>query len=227
MAGDASKRDDVDRTSPGKAFGELLPQSDRPTPVRAGPDETRAASFPLVGSEVLDVSGAAGARRRNMHDVIHSPDDEIAEQHRGPHEEAAVSFRSDPEAGDAGADLADQFGRSYLQSATTGEDISEIESADDLDTTEMGGPFIEIDIEGNAEQEEDEEETGATMNVNSLDIPTGERGQPFPTSEPPSGEAPAELRKAGLVPPGLEGAPRRLRRKRSRSADRPGRGNST
>ena len=65
----------------------------------------------------------------------------------GPLEEASVSFRPDPEAGDAGAGLADELGRSFLESATTGEDMSELESADDLMPSEVGGPFIEVGVD--------------------------------------------------------------------------------
>jgi len=71
-----------------------------------GPDEPRAAGFPWVGSDVLDVIGSGGVPRRAMHDIIHAPDDEIAERALGPLEEASVSFRPDPEASDAGADFA-------------------------------------------------------------------------------------------------------------------------
>ena len=74
------------------------------------PHQAEGASFPFVGSDVLDISGSGGAPRREMHDIIHSADDEIAEHHLGPLEEASVSFRPDPEAGDAGADLADELG---------------------------------------------------------------------------------------------------------------------
>jgi len=205
----ASGTQDNDRTSVGKALTEILPSSEPPRPVRAKvSDEPPAASFPWVGSDVLEISGAEGAARRDMHDVIHAPDDEITEQRLGPQEEASVSFRADPDAGDAGADFAEEFGRSYLQSVTTGEDISEIESASDLDTSELGGPFLEIDTEGNPVDESSVEETGDSDNVESLDIPTGERGQPIPTSQPPSGEVPRGLRSRG--------APARSGRRQSR-----------
>jgi hypothetical protein len=111
----------------------------------AGPrkrDEPSIASFPLVGSEVLDVIGSAGVPKRGMHDVIHSPDDGIAEHHLGPLQEASVSFRPDPEVGDAGADLAEELGQNYLRSVTTGEDMSELENPTEMDPTEIGGPFV-------------------------------------------------------------------------------------
>ena len=106
------------------------------------PDEPPIASFPLVGSEVLDVIGSAGVPKREMHDVIHSPDDGIVEHHLGPLQEASVSFRPDPEVGDAGADLAEEFGQNYLRSATTGEDMSELENPTEMAAAEVGGPFV-------------------------------------------------------------------------------------
>jgi hypothetical protein len=81
-----------------------------------------------------------------MHDIIHSSDDEIAEHHLGPLEEASASFRPDPDAGDAGADLADELGRSFLESATTGEDMSELENSEELMASELGEPFLEVDV---------------------------------------------------------------------------------
>jgi hypothetical protein len=106
------------------------------------PDEPPIASRPLVGSEVLDVIGSGGVPKREMHDVIHSPDDAIAEHHLGPLQEASVSFRPDPEVGDAGADFAEEFGQNFLRSATTGEDMSELENPTEMAPTEIGGPFL-------------------------------------------------------------------------------------
>jgi hypothetical protein len=105
-------------------------------------DHPPAASFPLVGSDVLDVVGSRGVPKREMHDIIHSPDDEIAEYPLGPMQEASVSFRPDPEIGDAAADLAEELGQSAMRSATTGEDVSELESAPEMAPTEIGGPFL-------------------------------------------------------------------------------------
>src|SRR5258708_39293278 len=105
----------------------------------AGPP---AASFPLAGSDVLDVIGSKGVPKREMHDIIHAPDDGIAEQPVGPQQEPSVSFHADPEVGDAGADLAEEFGRNYLQSATPGQDMSELENPSETDPTEVGGPSI-------------------------------------------------------------------------------------
>jgi hypothetical protein len=89
--------------------------------------------------------------------------------------------------------LAEEFGRSYLQSATTGEDMSEIENADDPDPSEVGGPFLELDAEGDAEDESYVEETGGPVGGEPVDIPVDERGEPAPASEPPSAEIPPEL----------------------------------
>ena len=77
-----------------------------------------------------------------MHDVIHSPDDGIAEYHLGPMQEASVSFRPDPGIGDAGADLAEELGENYLRLATSGEDMSELENPVESDPAEIGGPFL-------------------------------------------------------------------------------------
>ena len=106
------------------------------------PHDPPPVSFPLVGSDVLDVVGSRGVPKREMHDVIHSPDDGIAEVRLGPLQEASVSFHADPEIGDAGADLAQEFGENYLRSATTGEDMSELENPDEPDPNEFGGPFV-------------------------------------------------------------------------------------
>jgi hypothetical protein len=183
----------------GKALADVLPYSDPPPAVPAKvPPEPPGASFPFVGSDVLDVIGSGGAPRREMHDIIHAPDDEIVEHHLGPLEEANVSFRPDPEVGDAGADLAEDFGRSYLQSATADEDMSEVESADDMDPSEVGGPFLEIDDKGNPADESFIEETGGSAGE-PTDLPLGEPGGPVPASEPPSGEVPHPLEEAGAL----------------------------
>ena len=77
-----------------------------------------------------------------MHDVIHAPDDGIAEYHLGPQQEASVSFRPDPEVGDAAADLAEELGQNALRSATSGEDMSELEDQAETDAAEIDGPFV-------------------------------------------------------------------------------------
>jgi hypothetical protein len=114
----------------------------QPKAEQAASIEPPLASFPLVGSDVLDVVGSRGAAKREMHDVIHAPDDGIAEVALGPHEGASVSFRPDPTIGDAGADFAEEFGGNYLRSATTGEDMSELENPPEGDATEIAGPFV-------------------------------------------------------------------------------------
>jgi hypothetical protein len=81
----------------------------------------------LTGSEVLETSDAEGITRRAMHDVIHAPDDGRAQVLLAPGEEAAISFHRDPEAADAGADLAEDRGRSFLAGAVNGEDEGELE----------------------------------------------------------------------------------------------------
>jgi hypothetical protein len=107
-------------------------------------DTPPSAGHPLVGSEVLDVIGSGGVPKRDMHDIIHAPDDEIVEVPLGPGQEAKVEFRPDPKVGDAGADMAEELGRSYLQSATSGEDMSEIENPPTMDVSEVGEPFLDL-----------------------------------------------------------------------------------
>jgi hypothetical protein len=109
-------------------------------PARTTRDELPAAGFPLVGSEVLDVIGSGGVPKREMHDIIHSS--EVGERRLGPLQAESVSFRADPEVGDAGAEFAEEFGQNYLRSATTGEDVSELENPTETSPTEIGGPFL-------------------------------------------------------------------------------------
>jgi hypothetical protein len=207
----------------GKAFAEVLPHSDPPRPVPAKvPDEPPAAGFPLVGSDVLDVIGSEGAARRDMHDIIHAPDDEIVEHHLGPLEEAKVSFRPDPEVGDAGADFAEDFGRSYLQSATGDVDMSELEGGDELDPSEVGGPFLVVDEKGNAADESYVEETGGPIGEpvedDAVGIPVDEQVDAALASEPPPGEVPPDLEAAGAAacPPDETREPGARTRKRPR-----------
>src|SRR5258706_98261 len=97
------------------------------------------ASIPAFCCSGRDfIIASKGVPKREMHDIIHSPDDGIAEQPVGPQQEPSVSFHADPEVGDAGADLAEEFGRNYLQSATTGQDMSELENPSETDPTEVG-----------------------------------------------------------------------------------------
>jgi hypothetical protein len=180
---------------------EALPYSTPPAPVkRAVPDAPPAASFPMAGSEVLDVTGSEGAPRRDMHDVIRTPDDEAVARPLGPLEEANVSFRPDPAMGDAGADFADELGRSYLRAATTGEDISEIENADEMDPSEIGGPFLEVDTNASPDDTDDDsssiDDAGLRLIGGSIDIPRDERGEATPATPAPSGEVPPELEEA-------------------------------
>jgi hypothetical protein len=182
----------------GKALDSVLPASDPPRPIRAKTrGESPAAGFPLAGSEVLDVTGPRGEQRREMHDIIHAPDDDIVERHLGPHEEASVSFHPEPDIGDAGADLAEELGRTYLEAASSGRDMSELENPDEPDPSEVGGPFLEVSLEG-----------GAHI-VGDDDIALA--------SEPISGEVPPELEDAGdeVCPPD---PPRGRTRRRSHRA---------
>ena len=140
----------------GKAMESVLPASDPPEVVRREPRSAGGAGFPLVGSEVLEALRADGRIHRAMHDVIHAPDDDIVERHLRPKEEASVSFRPDHQLADAGAELAEDFGREFLMSATSGEDMSELTSNDETDPSEMGGPFIEEQIDDEDDQDDED-----------------------------------------------------------------------
>src|SRR5262245_56883369 len=63
-------------------------RASEPKTERGAPIEPSPLIFPLVGSDVLDVIGSAGVPKREMHDVIHSPDDGIAEMPLGPQQGA-------------------------------------------------------------------------------------------------------------------------------------------
>jgi len=166
---------------------------------RTGRSIQRQAEPPVDRSknpneQVLDdATGSQGAARRNQDDVIRAADDVNVEQPLGPLEEASVSFRPDPAAGDAGADFADAFGRSYLRAATTGEDISEIVDEDEMEASEIGLE-IEIDAPDETDTDEDIDEDGLRLIGGSLAIAGDE---PAPATEGPSGETPAELEREG------------------------------
>ena len=120
--------------------------------------------LPLVGAEVLEAVGSNGKVGRAMHDVIYSPDDENVITRLGPEQSAHVAFRPDHELGDAGAELAEDFGRDFLLAATTGDDISAIENPAATSVSEVGGPFIEEVVPEamvpEDTEEEDEEDPG-------------------------------------------------------------------
>jgi hypothetical protein len=115
----------------------------------------------LVGSEVLEAVGSKGVVRRAMHDVIHSPDDESVAYRVGPEQEPSVAFRPDHQLADAGAEMAEDLGREFLISATTGADMSELEGASSSEPTEIGLSVREEPGEeepGDEEPAEDDEE---------------------------------------------------------------------
>jgi hypothetical protein len=105
---------------------------------------TLPTGLPLVGSEVLEAIGSNGTVGRAMHDVIYTPDDEKVVTRLGPEQTASVSFHSDRELADAGAEFAEDFGRDFLMAATTGEDIGEIESASEEADAKLGDPFLHV-----------------------------------------------------------------------------------
>src|SRR2546423_1226946 len=89
-ANSPSKRNSSDRDRQerlGEALVDILPSSDPPPETRQEVShEPPAASLPVGGSEVLDVSGAEGRQSRQMHDVIHGPDEERIERHLAANE---------------------------------------------------------------------------------------------------------------------------------------------
>ncbi len=110
---------------------------------RAKPAHSRPQAYhQLAGSAVLRARGSGGVPKRAMHDVVHSADDEISDRHLGPGQGAATSFRPDPEMGDAGADLADTLGRSFLDGAVTGDE--EAEDAAEEESTDLAEAFEDV-----------------------------------------------------------------------------------
>jgi hypothetical protein len=140
----------------------------------------------LVGSEVLEAVGSKGVVRRAMHDVIHSPDDESVAYRVGPEQEPSVVFRPDHQLADAGAEMAEDLGREFLISATTGADMSEIESASSSEPAEIGvsvreGPSDEEpgDEDDKAVDEDDEDEE------DNLDTSEAPAIEPAPRQQAP------------------------------------------
>ena len=145
---------------PKKPTASHAPRKSSPPPPPAVAEEWHAGkSHDLVGSDVLDEVGTGGVAKRAMHDVVRTPDDEVVQRHYHHYrneESATVSFHPDLELGDAAADLADEFGRAFLESATSVEDISGQEEVadDEMLDSEIGGPFIITETE-EAEMSED------------------------------------------------------------------------
>jgi hypothetical protein len=73
-----------------------------------------------------------------MHDVIHSPNDGIANMRMAPGQAAAVAFHPDTETGDTGAYLADRLGRFFLEGAVNGEDEDELAQGPEGELSERG-----------------------------------------------------------------------------------------
>jgi hypothetical protein len=130
---------------------------------------------------------------------ISAADDVNVEHPLGPLEEASVSLRPDLASGDAGADFADELGRSYLRAATTGEDIGEIADEDGMDASEIGGPFLEIEIDAPDETDTDEDidEDGLRLIGGAVALAPNERDEKTPATEGSSGETPAEVEQEG------------------------------
>jgi hypothetical protein len=75
---------------------------------------------------------------------LHAPDDGIVELQLGAGEGATVSFHPDPALGDAGADLADDLGRFFLEGALTGGQGEEFEAEDELSAWAEANELSEV-----------------------------------------------------------------------------------
>jgi hypothetical protein len=76
-----------------------------------------------------------------MDDALPTLDDEVRRYHHHPNEAGTTEFEVDPEAADAAADLAGDFGSQFLEGATRGEDLSS-RVFDEEDRRESEVPFL-------------------------------------------------------------------------------------
>lgn len=96
--------------------------------------------------------------REDMDEVKPSLDDESRRHRHHPNDAGTTRFSVDPEAADAAADLAGDLGSSFLEGATRGEDLSEVEiELEERQDSEL--PFlIEEEGDGGSEDASEEEE---------------------------------------------------------------------
>ena len=100
-----------------------------------------------------------------MGDVTPTVDDEVRNYHHHPSEAAATEFGFYPDAADAAADLAGDFGSQFLEGATRGENLRDrVANADDRSADEMAFLIEEElgeDASAPARSGEDEEDIEA------------------------------------------------------------------
>ncbi|APR78136.1 Hypothetical protein A7982_03483 [Minicystis rosea] len=131
-----------------------------------------------------------------MDEATPTLDDEIRNYHHHPNDSGVVEFGFHPEAADAAADLAGDFGSSFLEGATRGEDISEVSAQlDDRSDEEL--PLI-LDEEG-AEALDEEPALRPPVRARPFEEP-GALGQSTVRRARPADE---------VAPPRLRRAPRR------------------
>jgi hypothetical protein len=76
-----------------------------------------------------------------MGDAIPTLDDAVRAYHHHPNDAGATEFGFDPDAADAAADLAGDLGTTFLEGATSGDDMSDIAAMhDDRDDSDV--PFL-------------------------------------------------------------------------------------
>lgn len=136
----SSKRSSDVRREPSARDREPAPKHVERVP--AHPRHASAAGHAMAGDEVLEEIGSRGVPKRAMHAPLRTPDDEVLARHRAHEESAVASFHPDPELGDAAADLAEELGRSFVESATRVSDVSEIAIPEETAEEEVGGPFV-------------------------------------------------------------------------------------
>jgi hypothetical protein len=76
-----------------------------------------------------------------MADATPALDDDVRRYHHHPSETGAIEFSVDPDAGDAAADLAGDFGSQFLEGATRCEDLGSC-AMEDEDREEGGGELL-------------------------------------------------------------------------------------
>lgn len=155
---------DVRRESEGDA-----PKVERTELRPAHPRYGSAPTHTLAGDEVIEELGTRGVPKRAMHEPLRAPDDEVLERRHANEEAGVASFRPDPELGDAAAELAEELGRSFVESATAVADVSELVVPEETAEEEVGGPFVVTGIES---------ELGREAAVNLRDVDEKSRRRP-------------------------------------------------
>jgi hypothetical protein len=114
-----------------------------PREVRSAPFEPGRAEPPFPILDDLDDEGRpplAGKThpREDMDEMTPTLDDERRHYAHHPNDAGSVEFGFEPEAADAAADLAGDLGATFLEGATRGEDMSDVEAThSDADEDEL------------------------------------------------------------------------------------------